>query len=178
MRIIAGRLGGRTFDSPGTFKTHPMSDKARGALFNILGDISGLTILDAFAGSGALAFEAISRGAASALLIEQDMAAQKTVERNIRTLGVQSVAKLIKASAGAWLHTTTELFDIVLCDPPYTDLQSNLIARLQTRVAAGGLLVVSWPGDHEAPVYDGCEQIARRRYGDMQLIFYRRTSAA
>ena len=74
MRVIAGRLGGRLFDSPHTRRTHPMSDKARGALFNMLGDIEGMHVLDPFAGTGALSFEAISRGAASALAIASRLA--------------------------------------------------------------------------------------------------------
>jgi len=174
MRIVAGALGGRTFDSPGSIKTHPMSDKARGALFNILGDIDDLVFLDAFAGSGALAFEAVSRGAASAVLIEQDVAAQKTIDRNIAALAIADKAKVVKAAVGAWLHTSSEAFDVVLCDPPYNDLPFSLIPRLGERVKPGGLLVLSWPGSQAQPVYDGFEQVAQRSYGDMQLIFYRR----
>ena len=67
MRIIAGTLKGQQFQTPHSHKTHPMGDKIRGALFNVLGDIEGLSFLDAFSGSGALAFEAASRGAASVL---------------------------------------------------------------------------------------------------------------
>src|SRR5207247_1643471 len=121
MHIIAGRLKGRSFDSPGSFKTHPMSDKARAALFNILGDVAGLTVLDAFAGSGALGFEAISRGATSALFIEQDRIAQRTIEHNQAVLGLKRQTQLIRASANAWLSTTPETpsFDLILCDPPY-----------------------------------------------------------
>lgn len=177
MRVIAGALGGRLFDSPGTFKTHPMSDKARGALFNILGDVDGLTFLDAFAGSGALAFEAVSRGAAHALLLENDLAAQKTITRNIRALHVDEHVTLVAAGAGAWLQTSSKTFDVVLCDPPYTDLQPNLIKRLSARVAPGGLLVLSLPGNHQAPAYDGFDMVAQRSYGDMQLVFYRRAAA-
>ena len=70
MRIIAGDLKGREFKSPRGRTTRPMSEKTRGALFNTLGDIEGLSVLDGFAGSGALVFEAISRGAVSALAIE------------------------------------------------------------------------------------------------------------
>ena len=70
MRVIAGRLGGRNFDSPKTQRTHPMSDKVRGALFNALGDLGGLTVLDAFAGSGACSLEAASRGATEVLAID------------------------------------------------------------------------------------------------------------
>jgi 16S rRNA (guanine966-N2)-methyltransferase len=77
LRVIAGELGGRFFDSPDSDATHPMSERMRGSLFNILGDIKGKTILDAFAGSGALSFEAVSRGAVHALTLEKDKIAQK-----------------------------------------------------------------------------------------------------
>ena len=79
LRIIAGNLGGRFIDSPDTATTHPMSERMRGALFNILGDITGKVVLDPFAGSGALGLEALSRGAASALFLERDAKAQKTI---------------------------------------------------------------------------------------------------
>jgi 16S rRNA (guanine966-N2)-methyltransferase len=72
MRVIAGFLGGRNFDSPGGHRTHPMSDKVRGAVFGVLGDIKGLSVLDAFAGSGALSIEAVSRGAKYAVAIDVD----------------------------------------------------------------------------------------------------------
>jgi 16S rRNA (guanine966-N2)-methyltransferase len=177
VRVIAGALGGRVFDSPGTNRTHPMSDKARGALFNMLGDIAGLCVLDAFAGTGALSFEAISRGAASALAIESDKPAQKVIARNIRALGLGRSVHVVAATANAWLQTApdTQTYDIVLCDPPYDDLQLNLITRLSARVAPGGLLVLSWPGNTGLPVFDGFDAVANRGYGDMQLAFYRRT---
>lgn len=176
MRVIAGALGGRVFDSPGTVRTHPMSDKARGALFNMLGDIEGLRILDAFAGTGALCFEAASRGAASALAIENDRTAQKTITRNIAVLGVGDTVKLVAVSANAWLKTSSpeEVFDILLCDPPYEDLQLDLVRRLGVQVAPGGLLVLSLPTSVEAPLFEGFEQARMRSYGDMQLVFYRK----
>src|SRR5438445_6894886 len=108
MRIIAGRLGGRQFASPRGHRTHPMSDKMRGALFNALGDLSGLTVLDAFAGSGALAFEAVSRGAQHVVAIDVDKSAQRTIAKNITALGLADRVKLVRASAGAWLTTTDE----------------------------------------------------------------------
>lgn len=176
MRVIAGRLGGRLFDSPNNSRTHPMSDKARGALFNILGDLQGLSILDAFAGTGALSFEAISRGAARTTTIEMDKTAQRVITNNIRTLGVAGNVKLIQATANAWLQTTAETFDIVLCDPPYHDLQPNLLQRLTERVVPDGIFVLSWPNS-EAPLpLKGLTQVDQRSYGDMQLIFYRRTT--
>lgn len=175
MRVIAGRLGGRLFNSPHTHRTHPMSDKARGALFNILGDISGLTVLDAFGGTGALSFEAISRGALNALVIESDRPAQTVIEQNSKALGLKGELKLVKAAAGPWLQTNhDDQFDLVLCDPPHDDLQPNLLVRLSQRVVAGGLLVLSWPGNQDAPDFPNFERVEQRHYGDMQLAFYRR----
>jgi 16S rRNA (guanine966-N2)-methyltransferase len=152
-----------------------MSDKARGALFNILGDIDGLRVLDAFAGSGALSFEAISRGAAHAVAIESDKNAQSAINQNIQALGLAKEVRVIAATAQAW-HVTAApaTFDIVLCDPPYDDLQLSVITRLTERVAAGGLLVLSWPGSTDIPTFESLEQVAQRSYGDMQLIFYRK----
>lgn len=174
MRVIAGRLGGRQFEAPKGFKTHPMSDRARGALFNMLGDVSGLTVLDAFAGSGALSFEAISRGARSVLAIEQDRAAQQVIDSNVRALGLESTVKLVKAKAGVWLQTNADAkFDLTLCDPPYNDLQHNLILRLAKTVKIDGIFVLSWPADQELPDLVGLELLDRRQYANLALAFYR-----
>jgi 16S rRNA (guanine966-N2)-methyltransferase len=173
VRIIAGRLGGRTFDSPKGFKTHPMSDKMRGALFNVLGDIEGLTVLDAFAGSGALSFEAVSRGAARVLAVDSDRNAQKTIAENIKALRLGAQVKLIKASVSAWLATNLDVrFDLVLCDPPYNDLQPNLIKRLPSTLAPTGTLVLSWPPQQAAPDFADLTQVESRNYGDSTLLFY------
>lgn len=174
MRVVSGSLGGRTFDSPGTERTHPMSDKMRGALFNILGELDDLIVLDPFGGSGALSFEAISRGARSALVLDSDRSAQEAIEENITQLGLQDKVQLVKASAGAWLNTTyDEQFDIVLCDPPYDNVQQSLLVRLSTRTVPGGLMVLSYPGNLDAPKFPRLEQIKQQSYGDAQLIFYR-----
>lgn len=178
MRIISGRLGGRRFDSPQSFKTHPMSDKIRGALFNILGDIEGLTVLDAFAGSGAISFEALSRGARQATLIDNDRTAQRVIGHNIKMLQLETAARLIKASANAWLQTNPQtFFDIVICDPPFNDLQPNLIARLAHCIAPQGLLVVSWPAAADEPRLPGFKKVAHHTYGDAQLVFFSRAAA-
>lgn len=173
MRIIAGRLGGRQFASPRGHRTHPMSDKMRGALFNTLGDINGLSILDAFAGSGALSFEAVSRGAKT-LALDRDRQAQKTIAGNISDLGLQKEIKLVKASANAWLSTTNEQFDIVLCDPPYEDVQQPLLAKLAERAKMGGMAVFSLPPGLGFRLDGRFEPALNKDYGDGQLVFYRR----
>lgn len=177
MRVIAGKLGGRQFNSPHSSSTHPMGDKIRGALFNILGDISGLSVLDAFAGTGAVGFEALSRGAAHVVAIDSDRAAQKTITENSKTLGLESQMQIIATTAGNWLKITDQshTFDLVILDPPYNQLQPETLAQLAARVNDEGLLIVSWPIAEEPMEFSGFTQIERRTYGDAQLIFYRRT---
>ena len=152
-----------------------MSDKIRGALFNALGELDGLTVLDAFAGSGALSFEAVSRGAQSVIAIENDHQAQKTIEANIKALSLISDIKLIKTSAGAWLDTSDETFDVILCDPPYDDLQPNLLIRLAERANPDGLIVYSLPPGTGVPLsITNYKLVTSKDYGDSQLVFYRR----
>jgi 16S rRNA (guanine966-N2)-methyltransferase len=175
MRIIAGSLKGREFKTPHGHKTHPMSDKVRGALFNVLGDIEGLTFLDAFAGSGALAFEAVSRGAKSVVAIDKDSSAHKVLEQNTKGLCPKNV-KAVKANTSGWsIHNMEKRFDIVLLDPPYEELQTTLLERLIKRhLITGGLAVLSYPGHAEVPAFENTEIAASKNYGDAQLVFYRR----
>jgi 16S rRNA (guanine966-N2)-methyltransferase len=119
MRIIAGTLKGREFKSPHGHKTHPMSEKVRGALFNVLGDIEGLEFLDAFAGSGALAFEAASRGAKSIIAIDKDTSAHKTIDQNVKELRLQKLVHVSKANTAGWsIHNMEKKFDIVIRRTP------------------------------------------------------------
>lgn len=178
MRIIAGRLGGRQFNAPSNGKTHPMSEKICGALFNILGDLNGLYLLDAFAGSGALSFEAISRGAEAATAVEIDRTAQTTIAGNIQQLGISGQVTLVRSSVGAWLRNNPgRRFDVVLCDPPYDDLQETTLRQLTERIDDNGLFVLSWPGKCSPPVFSNMEVVKQRLYGDAQLLFYRRSKS-
>jgi 16S rRNA (guanine966-N2)-methyltransferase len=173
MRIIAGRLGGRNFSSPLGHRTRPMSDKIRGALFNTLGDINGLSVLDAFSGSGAIAFEAASRGANSIVAIDSDKNAQNSIISSIQELGLSKKIKLIKASTNAWLSTTDQTFDIIICDPPYNDIQAPLLLKVSKRVNEGGIVVLSLPplaGFRLPAVYN---LATYKNYGDAELFFYK-----
>lgn len=175
MRIIAGQLGGRQFTAPKGHRTRPMSDKVRGALFNTLGDIAGLSLLDPFAGSGALCFESLSRGASRAVAIDSDKVAQRVIAENAAKLGLQNQLKLIRASATAWLSTTSQTFDLVLCDPPYNEPQPALLAKLSERVKPGGTIVLSLPPALKLKLPEAYELLVQKKYGDATLSFYRRT---
>lgn len=178
MRVITGELGGRFFSGPDSTATHPMAERVRGALFNSLGDIEGMTVLDAFAGSGALAFEAISRGAASAVVIERDKRAQKIIAENIQTLGLRNRVKLIRTGASSWSETSPdEQFDLLLCDPPYHDLQLSTVSKLISHVKPNGLMVLSYPGRESAPTVNGVVVVDKSKsYGDAALAYYRKAA--
>jgi 16S rRNA (guanine966-N2)-methyltransferase len=153
-----------------------MSDKMRGALFNALGDIAGLTLLDAFAGSGALSIEAISRGAAHATAVDIDKAATDTISKNAETLGVGRQVKVVRAGLSSWLDTSGgQLFDVILADPPYDDLQLPSIQKLLTRLKPGGIFALSWPGKELPPDFGSLDLLQTNAYGDSQLVFYRAT---
>jgi 16S rRNA (guanine966-N2)-methyltransferase len=176
MRIIAGTLGGRIFDSPGGHRTHPMASKNIGALFNALGDVHGLTVLDAFAGSGALSFEAISRGASNVVAIDIDKEAYETIVANVAKLGIETGIMVLRKNVGGWTRNNQhKTFDLVLADPPYNDIRPDLLQKLSQQTKPGGLFVVSWPSSEPIRPFEGVEHIDTKRFGNAQLVFYRKT---
>lgn len=176
MRVISGRLGGQLFDSPPGHRTHPMSDKARGGLFGVLGDIEGLRLLDAYAGSGAIGIEAISRGVTHVTAIESDKSAHRTIESNSAKLRLEPKLKAIHASVTAWYDKNPgEKFDLVVADPPFDNLSLRALQKVARQVVIGGIFVLSFPGKLELPDFQGFELLKSKSYGDNQLAFYRRT---
>lgn len=174
LRLISGEYGGRIIETPPSNKTHPMGDRIRGSLFNILGDLSGKIVLDAFAGSGSLGLEALSRGAAHATFVERDRIAAKVIAKNIEHLGVSDRAKLIKTSLSAWDDTTDDnTYDLIFADPPYHDLQLSTVNRLAKHLTPNGLMVLSYPGRESTPTVNGVVVVDKRSYGDAALAFYR-----
>ena len=150
-----------------------MGERIRGALFNMLGDIEGLNVLDAFAGTGALGLEALSRGASSVTFIEKDRIAQKVITNNIATLGVAPQAALVRATIASWSETAdTAPFDLIFVDPPYYDMQLSTVSRLTKYLKPKGLMILSHPGRESAPTVNGVVVVDNRSYGDAALAFY------
>jgi 16S rRNA (guanine966-N2)-methyltransferase len=178
VRIITGKYGGRFISSPDTSRTHPMSERVKGAMFNVIGDVTDLKVLDAFAGTGAIGFEALSRGAAHVTFIEKDRVAQKVILENAATLGVKDEAKLIRTTVSAWDETSDgELFDLIFADPPYHDVQFSTVSRLFNHLKPNGLMILSHPGRESAPTVNGVVVVDNRSYGDAALAFYRLEAA-
>jgi 16S rRNA (guanine966-N2)-methyltransferase len=165
MRVTGGDLGGRTLASPKRGDVRPTTDMVREAVFSILGDVSGARVLDPFAGTGALAIEALSRGAAAATLVDLRT---ETARRNIEELGLDDRAEVVGADTFRWLDRAPEAaFDLVLCDPPYalSDPKSSRLAALLPRaLAPGGRLVIeSFAG---GPIELDLPVVREREYGD------------
>lgn len=174
MRIISGSLGGRQFDAPKGHRTHPMSEKARGGLFSALGDIGGLSVLDAFAGSGAISLEAVSRGAEHATAIDIDKNAAKIVENNVKKLGIKHKIKAIRANASGWSDNNPDSkFDIIVCDPPFDQFKPSIIQKLAGHLAEDGIFIVNMPSSLEHLELTGLKEVKTKNYGDTTLIFYK-----
>lgn len=151
MRIIGGELKSRLFRDPPPGPSHPMGERIRGALFNRLGDLSDLVVLDAYAGSGALAFEAISRGAVRASAVEINAKTYKLLTDNCQRLGLQERVRCFRANITTWLSNNPgDDYDLVFADPPYLDIRSSQIAQLADWLPVGKTLVISYP-HHWAP---------------------------
>jgi 16S rRNA (guanine966-N2)-methyltransferase len=171
VRIVAGRFGGRRLRAPRGRGTRPTSDRVREALFSMLGSVEGERVLDLFAGSGALAIEALSRGAASATLIERDARAVGVIRANLEALGLGSEeAKVVHATAEAALRDASrsgDTYDLVLLDPPYRDATAwgRELARALPAVLAPNARVVA-ESDRRAPLGLDLPVIRERRYGD------------
>lgn len=176
MRIIAGRLGGRMFDSPPGHRTHPMSEKIRGAIFNALGDMEGLKVLDAYAGSGALGLEAISHGAAQVVAIEHGKAAYTSIQRNAQILGIQNGIRVYCMNVRTWVQEhADQRFDVIFADPPYDDVKPEALTELAGLLAQDGVMVLSLPPSIDAALIPlRLELVQHKSYNDAHLWFYKR----
>ncbi|NCU37472.1 16S rRNA (guanine(966)-N(2))-methyltransferase RsmD [Candidatus Saccharibacteria bacterium] len=178
MRIIAGKYGGRKIDAPDSSgRTHPMSERVRNAMFNSLGDtVLDVQVLDAFAGTGSIGLEAISRGAQQCTFIERDKVAQNALSKNVVSLGAADQSQIVRSSVNSWLqHNSESSYDIIFADPPYNNLQLSTVSELFGLLKPNGLMVLSWSGRGEGPnLKNGIVVVDNRSYGNAYLTFFRR----
>ena len=174
MRIIAGTRRGHTIHAPKGLDTRPTSDRVRESVFNIIGALDGESVLDLYAGSGAMGLEALSRGAAAAVFVESDPEAVRTIERNLDKLGLTG-ARVVRHDAVTGLGQEAgagRKYDLVLADPPYdmTDYQS-LSRYLPGVLADDGLLVFETAAKTE-PDVPGLAVRTSRRYGSTRVTVF------
>jgi len=175
VRIIAGEHRGARIFAPKGLDTRPTSDRVREAAFNLIGPVDGAAVLDLFAGSGAMGLEALSRGAASAVFVESDRDACRTINRNLDKLGLDNATVLcqdaltaLRADARAGTR-----YDLVLLDPPYrrfSSLQNAMISHLPEILAPGGTLLVETAADEEPEL--PLPKRTTRRYGAARLTLF------
>jgi 16S rRNA (guanine966-N2)-methyltransferase len=168
MRVTGGTLGGRRLIAPKGPATRPTADRVREALFAILGPLDGATVLDAFAGSGALGIEALSRGAAAATFVDSAPAAIAAVKRNLEVLDL--TAAVHRSDVRAFLRTARtrgRSYSLVLLDPPYrlaAGLGRELSEAVPAVLSAGGRVVAE--SDRRSPLELDLPVLDERRYGD------------
>jgi 16S rRNA (guanine966-N2)-methyltransferase len=169
MRVVAGEFKGRTLHAPRGSSIRPTSDKVRGAVFNVLGEVEGLRVLDLFAGTGALGIEALSRGASEATFVDTDTAA---VERNLATVG--GVGAVRRRDALRWLGQAEGRFDLVFADPPYSSAPSlgERLTELLPAVLSQNARIVT-ESDKRAPLELGFPLEFERDYGDTRIRIHR-----
>jgi 16S rRNA (guanine966-N2)-methyltransferase len=181
MRIVGGRLRGRPLAAPKSQAIRPTADRLREALFNILvhahGDpVTGARVLDLFAGTGALGIEALSRGAAFVLFVDDGAEARSLLRENVATLGLGGTTRIFRRDATKLGDAhPVEPFSLVSLDPPYGQ---GLAEKALVSARAGGwltadavIVVEEAAGVFSAP--EGFEEIERRKYDDTEFIFLR-----
>lgn len=174
VRIISGRFGGRKISAPEGKTTHPMSERIRNALFNSLGDnVQDAVVLDAFAGTGSVGIEALSRGAKSVVFIERDRVASKILQENIELLDIADETKAVRASVSAWVGNNEDAkFDLIFADPPYHDVQRGTIRTVSKLLAPGGKMLISLPEkyDYTQLIENGFVFENERIYGNAKIV--------
>lgn len=188
MRIISGTARGRRLQPPARTKGRPVirptSDRAREALFNIIGrEVVGATVLDLYAGTGALGIESLSRGARAALFVDRDQEALSLIASNIEMCGFSEKSRIMRRDLRKGLSFLQDLggserFSLIFVDPPYGTGAGGraveALAALPHRIAPGGLIVVEDAVGEELPeMAAGLALVDRRRYGDTGFWLYR-----
>lgn len=177
MRIVAGSMRGRVLETPSGQGTRPTSERAREALFNILAHrdipIQGARIADIFAGSGALGFEALSRGAAAATFVEKDNAALRALYANAQKLGVADRISILPVDARFLLEEATP-FQYLFMDPPYkSGLAFEILPLLLHKgwIASESLAIVEIAAKEKFVLPESFEVVDDRKYGAARLLF-------
>ena len=139
MRIISGQYKNRELKSPNSSATHPMGERERLAIFNMLGDLSGKTVLDLFAGTGALGLEALSRGAASCTFVENHPKTLQILKQNLQNIENVTIVK-----TDAYKFEPVNKFDLIFIDPPYDQFDDKIL-DFKKFLNKDGLMVISSP---------------------------------
>jgi len=179
MRVIAGSWKGRRLKPVKGTKTRPTAEKVKGAIFNILGDkVLDSRVLDLFAGTGSLSIEALSRGAAGAVLVEKNNSACEVINQNLQLVEAQEKSKLHKMDVFTFLNQNTEEFDLIFLDPPYRQgMVPRVISHLNGHsvLKPNGVIIIETASDEKIDGLGLFEIRISREYGDTKLWFFQGT---
>lgn len=180
MRIVGGSAKSRIIQTPKGRDTRPMTDETREAVFNILGPIDGFNVLDAYAGSGAVGLEAISRGAAHVDGVEKAREAVSVIRRNVKDLGFEDSYEIWQQSVEEWAKRHQERigkYDLIFADPPFDKLDNEALSALAPYIELNGLLILKHSNRINIPAILTLDAVQTRQYGDSAVTFYRLKSA-
>ena len=170
VKITSGTYRGQEILTPGA-GTHPMGAREKLALFNMIApELPGAKVLDAFAGSGALGIEALSRGAESVVFVEKSPVAARIIKKNLDKLNLNSNVEVVTADIEKYY--SDKLFDIILADPPYDNFDAAKVQNLAGFLGESGILILSHPGD--APTLNGAALQKTNTYAGAKISIYRK----
>jgi 16S rRNA (guanine966-N2)-methyltransferase len=176
MRVVAGELKGRRLKAPPprSGAVRPTADRVREAIFSILGDVSDAEVLDLFAGTGALAIEALSRGATRATLVDRRT---ELARRNVEELGLAERCEIVRSDVARYLRRARKRYELVFCDPPYRladRLEADLDSLVAARLREGGRLITESAA--RRPLELSLPVSLERRFGDTLIRIHRADS--
>ena len=179
MRVITGKARGVQLKTPDGMQTRPTADRVKEALFSIINfDIPGAEVLDLFGGTGQLGIEALSRGAKSAVFVDQSEQACKLIRENLKRTKLESQGKVVRGDYMDYLSRCRENYDIILLDPPYAEVfLENALKRITEIdiLRSGGIIVAERPLEKELPwEFEGYTRSKDYKYGKILLTIYRK----
>ena len=174
MRVIAGTRGGRRLAGPDTPDTRPVTDRVKESVFSSLGSVVvDARVADLFAGAGSFGIESLSRGAASAVFVENGRKALEALRKNLADLGLDGM--VVQADVTHWVAASHGPFDLVFCDPPWplaTSILSAILEDLARNMAEDGLVIATRRASDDIPHPVGFAIDDERRHGDTRIIRY------
>ena len=179
MRVITGKARGVQLKTPDGMLTRPTTDRVKEALFSVIHfDLPGARILDLFGGTGQLGIEALSRGAKSAVFVDQREDACRLIRENLKRTKLEADAKVVRSDYLDYLKRCRETFDIILLDPPYAEVFLENALKCITEIdilQSGGIIVAERPLDKELPFeFEGYTRSKDYKYGKILITLYRK----
>lgn len=180
MRLLGGELRGREIERPKSAAVRPLGDKVRAALFDVIGPVVGFAVLDAYAGSGAAGFEALSRGAVMVEAIEGNKVVARTIHANAERLKLSWGFILTQMTVETWLALPANQvearsrYNLIIADPPYARLEPDILRKLGSYLTPDGVMAVSHSSKTPSPVLESLRLVQHKTYGDAALSFYQK----